>query len=289
MIPLVRNNYLRHTGSGPTFSCEFDPLPKVHGNYYQESVLAAEEIYALKTGPLNILYSGGIDSEFALAVFLELGMKINPVIVRLNPHYNDHDLEYAFEFCRSRGIIPTIIDIDFDWFVDSGKILEIATQCRSSVYHRSATAYAAGLCDGTVICGDGEPYIRLNLDKSWKIEIDEHDYVVYNYMMAHGIPGTVHFNRYRPEQYAAWITDPRMRELANNLCPGKLGSNSSKHIMYNRHSPFKLEERTKYTGYEKIERCEIFKHPHIVELIKLGQQYTGLAAFPYHEFIDTYV
>lgn len=289
MIPLVRNNYLRHSGSGETFACEFDRLPHIHGNYYQESVLAAEEIDALKTGDLHILYSGGIDSEFALAVFLELGIKIKPVVIRLNPHYNDHDIEYALEFCRSRGVTPTIIDIDFDWFVSSGKILEIATEARSSVYHRSATAWAAAQLDGTVICGDGEPYIRLNLDKSWKIEIDEHDYVVYNYMKLKGIPGTVHFNRYRAEQYAAWITDPRMSALADNRLPGKLGSNSSKHIMYNRHSPFKLVERAKYTGYEKIEQCEIFNHPNIVELVKQGKQYQGLAAFDYHEFIKNYV
>lgn len=289
MIPLLKNNYIRHCGSGSEFKIDIDPLSKIHGNYYQESVLAAQEIYDKKTGQLYILYSGGIDSEYALSVFLELGMGITPVVIRFNNEYNAHDLKYALDFCQSKNITPKIIDIDFDWFVESGKILEIATKSKSSVYHRPATAYAAGMIDGTVICGDGEPYIRLNSDNVWKIEIDENDYSVYNYMKMNNIPGTIHFNRYTAGQYAAWITDPRMKELAEHQHIGKLGSNSSKHIIYNRHSPFKLKERQKFTGYEKIDTSPIINHPNIIELHRRGKDYNGLVAIPYHEFIKEYV
>lgn len=289
MISLVKDDYIKVSGSGDNFSVSFDRLPAKHGNYYEESVLSAQEIYANKTGQLHILYSGGIDSEYALSVFLELGMNITPVIIRFNNDYNAHDLRYALEFCQCKNIIPKIIDIDFDWFVESGKILEIATEFKSSVYHRPATAYAAGMIDGTVICGDGEPYIRLNSDNVWKIEIDENDYSVYNYMMTHDIPGTIHFNRYTAKQYAAWITDPRMSELAEHRHVGKLGSNSSKHIIYNRCSPFELKERQKFTGYEQIDISPIINHPNIVELCNRGKDYSGLVTIPYHEFIKQYV
>jgi hypothetical protein len=123
----------------------------------------------------------------------------------------------------------------------------------------------------------------------WKIEIDENDYSVYNYMKIHNIHGTIHFNRYRAEQYVAWITDDRMKELAEHRHIGKLGSNSSKHVIYNRHSPFTLKERTKYTGYEKIEVSPIIHHPNIIELHRRGKDYSGLVAIPYYEFIKQYV
>ena len=100
------------------------------------------------------------------------------------------------------------------------------------------------------------------------------------------IIGTIHFNRYTAEQFAAWITDPRMSELAYNIHNGKLGSNSSKYIIYNRHSPFQLVSRQKYTGYEFIEQSTILKHPNIIELINRGKDYNGTCAISYKEFIQ---
>jgi hypothetical protein len=153
-----------------------------------------------------------------------------------------------------------------------------------------ATAYAAGLVDGTVIAGDGECYMRLNKDtNTWNLEIDEHDYAVYNYYKLNGIDGTTHFNRYTPGQLGAFMSDPRMAELANHCHPGKLGSNSSKIHVYNRHSPFKLKERTKSTGYEKIEKSKIFEHEVFKEISEFGKTCNGLVAIDYHKFINEYI
>jgi hypothetical protein len=285
MIPLTKNNYIRQSGTESNFKVEVDKLP-VGGNYYEESVLAAEEIYSIKEGNLHVLYSGGLDSEYVLSLFLELGMKITPVIIKLS-EYNSHDIKHAFEFCQSRSITPQIINVDFDKFVKSGKLLEIANEARSSVYHRPATAYAASQIDGTILLGDGEPYIRLNkATNTWNLEIDEHDYVVYNYLTSRGIPCAPHFNRYRAEMMSAYMLDPRMKELAEHKHLGKLGSNSSKTFMYNRYSPFKLAERQKYTGYEVIEQSEIFKHETFAQL---ENKYEGLVAFDYHLFVRNYI
>ena len=288
MIALTKNNYIQASGYGVNFKVEIDNLT-VGDNYYKESVLAAEEIYSLKEGELYIMYSGGLDSEYALSLFLELGMNVTPAIIKLSD-YNSHDIKYAFDFCQSKNITPRIIDIDFDEFVNSEKILDIARTARSSVHHRPATAYAASQLDGTVLLGDGEPYIRLD-DKTntWNLEVDEHDYVVHNYLSSLGIPCVPHFNRYRPEMMAAYMLDPRMKELAEHKHPGKLGSNSSKMFIYNRHSPFKLAERQKYTGYEVIEHSKIFNHPVFAQLELEGKGYEGVVAFDYHSFIKDYI
>lgn len=289
MIPITKNNYLRQSGTGPSFKIDINKIKGPFGNYYQESMLAAEEIYSLKEGDLHIFYSGGIDSEYALSVFVELGMSVIPTIIKLS-NYNYHDIKYALEFCNEKQLIPKIIDIDFDEFVKSGKILEVARESRSSVYHRPATAYAASLVDGTVLFGDGEPYIRLNSDtNTWNLEIDEHDYAVFNYLNKKNIPCVPHFNRFREGMLAAYMLDPRMKELAEHKHPGKLGSNSSKMFMYNRHSPFKLFNRPKFTGYEYVENTELFDQSIIKQLKEEGQNYTGLVAFDYHVFIREYI
>lgn len=281
MILLSKNNYLRQT---TPWSLEYDPLPTKFDNYFVESCRAAEEIYSQKKGKLHLLYSGGVDSEYALSVFLHMGMDITPVIIRLNPNYNTYDIDYAFNFCVSKGLNPVVLDINFDRFVKSGKFLEVSKICRSELYHRAATAYAAGQLDGTVLLGDGEPYIR-NIDGVWNVEIYQHDYAVWNYFVAKGIYGTIHFNRYTPEMMMSFFSDKRINDLANNKLPGKLGSNSSKFIIYNRHSNFNLEERPKYHGYETIEKSEIFNHPDFQELAVLGKEWNGVYSKNYFEFM----
>jgi hypothetical protein len=281
MILLSKNNYLRQT---TPWSLEYDPLPTKFDNYFVESCRAAEEIYSQKKGKLHLLYSGGVDSEYALSVFLHMGMDITPVIIRLNPNYNTYDIDYAFNFCVSKGLNPVVLDINFDRFVKSGKFLEVSKICRSELYHRAATAYAAGQLDGTVLLGDGEPYIR-NIDGVWNVEIYQHDYAVWNYFVAKGIYGTIHFNRYTPEMMMSFFSDKRINDLANNKVPGKLGSNSSKFIIYNRHSNFNLEERPKYHGYETIEKSEIFNHPDFQELAVLGKEWNGVYSKNYFEFM----
>jgi hypothetical protein len=283
MIPLYKNNYLRVSGHAADFAVDLDPLPNQTNDYYQESCRAAEELYDLKQGPLHILYSGGIDSEYCLSVFLSLGMDVTPVIVKLNAGYNDYDTAWAFKFCESKNITPKVIDIDFDHFLNSGKLYDITVEIGCSTYGRAPIAYAAGLLDGTVILGDGEPYIRLNSEtETWNLEIDEHDFSVYNYFKKYGIHGTTHFNRWTPEMFVSFMRDPRMAELANNQHPGKLSSNTSRYIIYNRHSNFDLKERHKFHGFELIHKKIMADHPMLAKIEEHGKTCNGLVAVNYH-------
>ena len=284
-MQLSKNNYILPLGMGSTFSVLFNELSKQYDNYFVESCKAAKEVYDLKQGKVYMLYSGGVDSEYALSIFLSLGMDITPVIINLNPNYNDFDIKYATDFCNRKNVTPLIVNLDFDQFVKSGKFLEVSKICRSEIYHRAATAYVAGQLDGTVLLGDGEPYIKKDSNDNWNIEIYEHDYAVWNYYVAKGIYGTTHFNRYTSEMLLSFFADERMVELANNTVPGKLSSNSSKFIMYNRHCNFNLEERPKYHGYEKIETSEIFKHDAFRELEIVGKEWNGVYSTNYFKFM----
>ena len=284
-MQLSKNNYILPSGMGSTFSVLFDELSKQYDNYFVESCRAAKEVYDLKQGKVYMLYSGGVDSEYALSIFLSLGMDITPVIINLNPNYNDFDIKYATDFCNRKNITPLIVNLDFDQFVKSGKFLEVSKICRSKIYHRAATAYVAGQLDGTVLLGDGEPYIKKDSNDNWNIEIYEHDYAVWNYYVAKRIYGTTHFNRYTSEMLLSFFADERMVELANNTVLGKLSSNSSKFIIYNRHCDFNLEQRPKYHGYEKIETSEIFKHNAFRELEIIGKEWNGVHSTNYFEFM----
>jgi hypothetical protein len=157
----------------------------------------------------------------------------------------------------------------------------------SSKFHYAATAHAIGKLDGTVLCGDGEPYIRLDpATQRWNLMVHEYEYALTNYYRLHNITGTPHFNRYTKAMFYEFLKDPRILDLAHNQVPGKTSSFSSKWIVYNRNSNFGLEERTKYHGYERVEKSSIFNNESF-ELIEniVGPQWDGVWSMDYFSFL----
>lgn len=287
-MQLSKNNYILPSGHGDKFTVNIRDLPSCT-NYFTATLKAAEEVYNQRRGKLHLMYSGGVDSEYALNAFLHLKMDVTPVIIKLG-EYNNFDTKYAFEFCEANKLNPLVIDIDFDQFVKSGEILELAYIIKSDKYQRCATAHAIGMLDGTVICGDGEPYIKLNPDtKRWDITIYEHDYAVANYYEKYGVYGTPHFNRWHPEMFTSFFLDQRIDDLASNRVPGKLSSESSKFIIYNRNSNFNMPERPKYHGYELIENSPISQHENITLIDTFSSTWGGVYSTDYYSFIEPYV
>jgi hypothetical protein len=287
MIGLAKDNYIRAVGHGENFVIEVDTLKKTSLNYFQESCEAAKEIEATTQGNLYLMYSGGVDSEYALNVFLSLGIKITPVIIKLKPNYNDFDTSYAYKFCQEKNIDPITIDIDYNQFVTSGKMLEIAKTIKSEVYHYATTAYAIGQLSGTVICGDGEPYIKKNENSdNWEVTIYEYDYALPNFYKIYNIAGTAHFNRYNPGMMRSFLESQRIRYLAANKISGKLGSHSSKFVIYNQFNDFNIIKRPKFHGYETIDLSKIKEHEDFLELEQIGKQWNGIWSENYHLFMD---
>ena len=286
MIPRMKNNFIRPSGEGESWTLSIDPVVKTFDNYFVESCQAAEEIYNLKEGNLHIMYSGGIDSEYALSIFLHLGIPVTPVIIKLLPDYNNHDIEYALKFCQKKNIKPIIIDINFDDFVESGKFEKVNEVAKSSVIMLPATCYALGLVDGSVICAQNEPHIvKDEKTDIWYYDEFEGEHCCNRYMDEYGIDGTSFFLGYTPEMFASFLMDPRMQDLANNKVPGKLGNNSSKYIIYNRNNNFNLEDRPKFHGYEKILDSKIMEHESLQYLLREDRPYDGTFKIEYHKLI----
>jgi hypothetical protein len=101
----------------------------------------------------------------------------------------------------------------------------------------------------------------------------------------YGIDGTSFFNSYTPEMMSSFLVDTRMKDLADNKVPGKLGSHSSKFIMYNRHCNFNLEARPKFHGYEKILKNKIINHPVFEKFLSSNLPFDGKFEIEYYELI----
>jgi hypothetical protein len=254
----LHDGYLNWSGEGSSWNVDIKPVTQPVKSFYEETVKVAEMIWSQKSSPLYLCYSGGLDSEFVLCLFLNLKMNIQPVIMRTQ--YNHPETKYAFKLCEEKNIKPIIIDLDYDKFIESGKFLEIATETKCAAYQYIANMWLTSQIDGTVITGDSNPHIFLK-DGKWYVDEIEPTYRQFDYFIKNKIEGTPFFLSYTVEQYLSFLIDPTMKRLANNELPGKTGSYSSKVHVYNNQDIFVLEQRKKLTGYELVESSSIFNHP----------------------------
>jgi hypothetical protein len=283
----TKNNYLRTYNTGNFFYSEIDSPVIKNSNYHNLTINVAEEVQASRQGKLYLMYSGGVDSEYILSIFLSLKIDITPVIVRLKPNYNEHDIKYAFDFCKSKNLNPLVIDIDFDEFVKSGQIVDIANEYQIAAYQFPSTFYAMSQLDGTVVTGNhGPPHLFLNKStNTWHVDEIEPYHTVLKYFDKNKIYGCPFFLVYTAEQYLSFLEHPVMQDLVNHKYPGKLGNNSTKKFVYNDISDFNLVDRIKFTGYENIEASEIFQHPNLTIFEEFKKQWWGQWSEPYDQFI----
>ena len=278
---------MRASGSGDAFRIEIDPPVNKTPDFLQECLDVAEYVYDHKQGKLYLMYSGGVDSEFVLNVFLQLGIEIIPVIIKLNPGYNEHDVKYAFDFCASKGLDPLIIDMDFDQFVKLGTIVDIANEHKIATYQLPSTFHCLNKLEGTIVMGSHSlPHVAKNTDSGiWYVDEYEPIWTCLDYFKKNSLYGCPFFLAYTAEQHLAILQHPMMKQLASNEIPGKLGSNSSKCAILNSLSTFDMKPRPKFTGYENIETSAIFQHENLQIFKQFEKQWWGVHREPYFDMV----
>jgi hypothetical protein len=200
--------------------------------------------------------SGGLDSEYVARVFLSLGMQFEPVIMHTD--FNHADRAWAHKFCTAMNLKPLIVDLDYTWFVEH-QMLDIMTQAELALFGSASNLWLAEQLTGTVITGDAPPYLR-RVNDSWLIVDEEYIGAQMRYWAERRLEGTPLFMTYTPEQYLSFLLDPSIEKLAADLIPGKLGSNSTKVLVFNNQEEFVLEPRTKQTGYELVHSSALWQH-----------------------------
>lgn len=287
MTVYTKDNYRQHHGQGKDFTVSFDPPKRPARSYFEETCLVAEAVYAQRTAPLHLMYSGGLDSEYALAIFRHLKIPIRPVIMQTQ--YNQHDIAWAYKYCEQHSIEYTRVDLDYDWFVESGTMQTIAETAETGTIGCLANLWLTTQIDGTVITGDAPPHLSLNKDTGlWMMDELEYESSQWRYWTKMKTLGTPYFMCYTAEQMMSFLLDPAIVELVKNQRPGKLGSNSSKVDVYNRHNTFALEQRPKYHGMETVEQSKIYQHPTCRLIESWTEKWGGYYEQEYHTFMQKF-
>ena len=284
MIPQRKNNYYRSSGSCDTFTVEIDPITRTAGSFCEEVILNCQEIYENREGPVYCMYSGGIDSELLMEIFLDQGMPVTPVIVKMNSDFNTHDISWALQFCEQKNINPIVCDINVDHFIRSGEVLELAKLCKTSSYQYLSTIKAALTIDGTIVTGHDEPYIGLDQSNNTWYYYEKEKWCAWaNLFNSNILTGTSCPLSWSAETLAAFMINPTIKKLGTNGIPGKLGTYSSRKHVYGQMYP--MADRSKYTGWEKIDDSILFQNEFLQEVIKLETVYNGEFKIEYTQLV----
>ena len=283
MIPITYNDFFQQSGHGKDYSVNFKPATRSYDNFFQCVLRDAEYIWENRTGRLKLLFSGGIDSEYMLNAFRHLGLDFDVVIIRLQD-YNTHDIKYATEYCSQYNIPTKIINFNFDQFVSSGQMLDVATKAKCSWHQIPATLDVILQLDGNIIMASNDPHLVKKEDDTWWLDVLEYQQADANWFIKHGIDGTPFFMGYSAETFLSFLLEDSIVNLVNNRKPGKLGTYSSRIDFYGK--PWAMKDRTKYTGYELIERSNIFNHPNMLEFKKLSNEFGGVFKIEYKNIVN---
>jgi hypothetical protein len=293
----TKNNYLQGHGHGEDWYVNLEPAHRKVNSYYEETVDAMEKLYSTKTGKFQVLYSGGIDSQYICEVFLKLKMDFDAVIIRLLSNtgevYNQHDISYAYDFCTKNNITPITYDINYDDFVESGKIIELAESICCCSFAIPATLHVASQLDGYTIIAGGDPYIKYDTSNNiWLFEELEYAHSSLRYYEKHKLNGSPFILSYTPEMMLSFLLDPNIASLGKGLIKGKTGSNSTKSLVYNNKSGLNLDvydfvnqTRIKYTGYEKVVKSKLIDHPNLKLFEEYKKKWNGEYVIPYEDVI----
>lgn len=296
-MELTKNNYLYGTGHGDTWHVNIDPPTKKVKTYFEETLDAVEYVYANKTGKFQVLYSGGLDSQYVCEVLLRLKMPFDPIIIELIDNdgnvLNYHDIVYAYDFCKSKNIEPVTYKLNFYDFVDSGRNVEIAESVTCCSFALPATMHVASQLDGFTLLGNDPPYMRYekNID-IWVLEELEYIHSLQRYYNKYNVNGCPFLLSYTPEMMLSFLLDPSIVKLGTGQLPGKTGSNSTKSYVFNNGSNFDMlaydfvtKKRIKFTGYEKIFRSDFMKHPNLKIFEEFEKKWNGEYLEPYTDAV----
>lgn len=222
-------------------------------SYYEELLENARVITDTFTGPFSLLFSGGIDSEIILRVYLDLKIPLNVYIFKYENNINLPDYTRAINVCKQLNVTPIVIDFNLQKFFENDAYYYWTKSYPFEtgwLTHMKMTEYL----DGIPIIGSGEPFFK-RVGKNpfqkypWVFENTEkwHHCAVYHRTI--GRPAITDWYEYSPEITVAYLELPYVQDLINDKIPGKMNTIDSKAHIHQAYWPG-LEDRLKLTGFE---------------------------------------
>ena len=120
-----------------------------------------------QTKYVEVLYSGGLDSELVLlsclknkipVIAMTLVIKVEGLVI------NTHDLYYAEKFCRENEIVHKLIELDGNTFYQSGRYLDYLTPYYITEPHVATHIWLIEQCSYFPIIGGDWPWSHTHIE-----------------------------------------------------------------------------------------------------------------------------
>jgi hypothetical protein len=227
-----KNNWLAWQGKGDDFKFVLkQTVTQPLMNYHDELFENARNIRDIISGPLDLMFSGGIDSEVVLRTYRELKIPINVFIFKYEDMLNYREFDHAIKVCTDLNVKHTVIDFNVKRFFENDAY-DIWSMCKTTssswLPHMKLTEYL----DNTPIIASGEPYWKKQDDGNWVFELEEDAKFWTIYHKTIGRTAITDWYEYRPEVILSYMQLPRVQQLINNQVPGKTSTVSSKALIH---------------------------------------------------------
>jgi len=234
----------------------------------QECRVAAKLIANNSLGLLpNIGFSGGVDSEVVVRIFMEEQIPFKITILKFANDLNLHDISFAIAYCERQGLEYELVYLDIEAFLDSNELLAIAdrTKCISPQictliwlleYMDELPVFGfGGFGMAKTIPGDYIPGVSEYPSTEWTVIENERQLAPYRHCIQTGKAAIPGFYRYTPALFRATLDNQMIRDLVANKIPGKLCTTTSKCKILQNWFP-DIQMRPKFNGFERVSEQE---------------------------------
>jgi hypothetical protein len=267
MTNFTYKNHLKYKIGGEVFAHRSDSYQKYEIEvgkadmvYFKKSTASSEvlRIADLVFTELGkecvIFFSGGTDSEIVLRAFLKIGVKPKCIMIRLKNGHNLHDVQTATIICKELGVDLSFIDFDIHEFVYSGEAAEFSEQIQCSQITFSMIFNCIKKLNLPVVMGGSIPLVKTirNGKTIWYYSFRENEEgCAMRFVNLYNIPVINEWFAYTPESMLHFLTNPVIKEVAENKIAHKLSIESSKNKTLVEYLP-NIRLRPKTHGFEKL-------------------------------------
>jgi hypothetical protein len=189
--------------------------------------------------PIELLFSGGINSEVVVRSFVAAGIPFTAHILRFGDEINAHDIVHNIQFCKAHGVCYKMHDLNILQFFEADLYDYAAvSQCVSPQV--CVMMWLIDQLDGYVVMGSKPNLVRRPSGR-WALRESETANALYRYCLATDRPGVPGFHQYTPELMLSYLLDSISHLRSDESCKNQIE-------LYTRF----LERHSRYTGYELV-------------------------------------
>ena len=252
-------------------SCEYRPT-SFRDEVLRVARLVENESFRLGL-PIDVMFSGGSESEMMLRSFTEQDIPVRVHIMRFKDGHNQHDIASAEQFIQTTGIVPQYHELDILKFWEK-EAFDYAERARCVSPQLLSTMWLMDQLDGIPCLGSAECYlsygdmakyqywdpeqgklireeIKSYPKRPWFMHEREKIAAWYRHAMLTDRPAVPGYFQYTPEVMLSFLEDPTTQSLVNCKMWGKLSNQSTKKQVYETYFPNMVQQK-KTTGFESI-------------------------------------